>query len=37
MVLFLFEPPESSPKRFIFAMLLSALLIGILAVLHWPA
>lgn len=36
LVLFLFEPREGSPKRFILAMLLGAAVTGVLTVLHWP-
>ena len=36
LVLFLFEPREGSPKRFVVAMILGALVTYILTLVHWP-
>ncbi len=36
-VLFLFEPREENPKRFIFPMLLGAVVIFLLTLFHWPS
>ena len=35
-LLFLFEPRDSSPKRFIFAMLVGALVTFLLSLFYWP-